>query len=108
MSCHAASLFLESFAIEYETVNARLPCCLFMTICSVANWTSGNVEDMNGNSQFPSKMIASFCFPSPAPHQPTLNLAGMSARPCLSKQGLADIPAKLSVGWCGEALGKQK
>jgi len=26
----------------------------------------------------------------------------------LIKQGLADIPAKLSVGWCGEALGKQK
>ncbi len=26
----------------------------------------------------------------------------------LVKQGLADIPAKLSVGWCGEALGKQK
>jgi multiple sugar transport system substrate-binding protein len=26
----------------------------------------------------------------------------------LIRQGLADIPAKLSVGWCGEALGKQK
>jgi multiple sugar transport system substrate-binding protein len=26
----------------------------------------------------------------------------------LISQGLADIPAKLSVGWCGEALGKQK
>ena len=26
----------------------------------------------------------------------------------LIKQGLADIPAKLSVGWCGEALGKEK
>jgi len=26
----------------------------------------------------------------------------------LIKQGLADIPAKLSVGWCGEALGKQQ
>jgi len=26
----------------------------------------------------------------------------------LIKQGLADIPTKLSVGWCGEALGKQK
>jgi multiple sugar transport system substrate-binding protein len=26
----------------------------------------------------------------------------------LIKQGLADIPSKLSVGWCGEALGKQK
>src|SRR5262245_4281484 len=26
----------------------------------------------------------------------------------LIRQGLADIPTKLSVGWCGEALGKQK
>ena len=26
----------------------------------------------------------------------------------LIRQGLADIPAKLSVGWCGEALGKEK
>lgn len=26
----------------------------------------------------------------------------------LIKQGLADIPTKLSVGWCGEALGKEK
>ena len=26
----------------------------------------------------------------------------------LIKQGLADIPAKLGVGWCGEALGKEK
>jgi multiple sugar transport system substrate-binding protein len=26
----------------------------------------------------------------------------------LIRQGLADIPAKLGVGWCGEALGKEK
>ena len=26
----------------------------------------------------------------------------------LIRQGLADIPTKLSVGWCGEALGKEK
>jgi multiple sugar transport system substrate-binding protein len=35
-------------------------------------------------------------------------VAAMNYYVGLIKQGLADIPAKLSVGWCGEALGKQK
>ena len=76
-------MFCESFAIEYETVNARLPCCFCMSIRSVTKCVSGNVEDMNGNSQFPSKTIAACCLPSASPHQPTLSLAGMSASPCL-------------------------
>jgi multiple sugar transport system substrate-binding protein len=35
-------------------------------------------------------------------------LAAMNFYVGLIRQGLADIPAKLGVGWCGEALGKQK
>src|SRR3954453_11959174 len=85
MSCHAASLFCASLAIEYDTVNARFPLALFLIIFWVANLTSGYVDCMYGNSQFPSKMIAAFCFPSAAPHQSTPSFAGMSARPCLMR-----------------------
>ena len=35
-------------------------------------------------------------------------IAAMNYYVGLIRQGLADIPTKLSVGWCGEALGKQK
>jgi len=51
-------------------------------------------------------------FLNPAKTKATINspaaLRAMTFYVGLIKQGLADIPAKLSVGWCGEALGKQK
>src|SRR3954454_19738166 len=49
-------------------------------------------------------------FLNPAKTKATINspaaLRAMTFYVGLIKQGLADIPAKLSVGWCGEALGK--
>jgi multiple sugar transport system substrate-binding protein len=51
-------------------------------------------------------------FLNPAKTKSTVNspeaTAALNYYVGLIKQGLADIPAKLSVGWCGEALGKQK
>jgi multiple sugar transport system substrate-binding protein len=51
-------------------------------------------------------------FLNPAKTKATINspaaLRAMNFYVGLIRQGLADIPAKLSVGWCGEALGKQK
>ena len=82
-SVQAAGLFFASFAIEYETVNARLPPVLFLTIGKMPYRTLGYVVFMNGSSQLPSNAIAAFCFPSASPHQPAPSLSGVSARPFL-------------------------
>jgi len=51
-------------------------------------------------------------FLNPTKTKGTINspaaLAAMNFYVGLIRQGLADIPTKLGVGWCGEALGKQK
>ncbi len=51
-------------------------------------------------------------FLNPAKTKSTINspaaLRAMNFYVGLIRQGLADIPAKLGAGWCGEALGKQK
>ena len=82
-SSHAAGLFFESFAIEYETVKARLPRVFPFGSGAVANFTFGNESLRNGNIQFPSNAIATFCLPNASPHQPEPSLSGVSARPLL-------------------------
>src|SRR5579864_1135118 len=78
---HAACLFGVSFAIEYETVKARLPPVLSLTIGKTPYWTFGYVDFMNGRSQLPSMIIAALPLPSASPHQPEPSLSGVVARP---------------------------
>src|SRR5262249_35114493 len=82
-SVHAACLCFESFAIEYETVKARLPPVFCPTIGKTPYRVFGYVDVMNGSSQLPSKMMAAFCLPSAVPHQSEPSLSGVAARPDL-------------------------
>src|SRR5262249_22739830 len=81
-SSQAAGLFFESFAIEYETVNARLPRRLPFGIGAVVNFTPGKLAIV-GNIQFPSKAIATRCLPEASRHQLEPSLSGVAARPDL-------------------------
>src|SRR6478609_6923944 len=62
-SVQAAALCCESLAIEYDTVNPRLPFTLPLTIGPTPYDTLGNVDFMYGSTQLPSKMIAAFSLP---------------------------------------------
>jgi hypothetical protein len=53
-------LSFASFAIEYETVNARLPPVFCCTIGKMPYRTAGYVDFMNGRSQLPSKATQRF------------------------------------------------
>src|SRR5690349_19828870 len=81
-SSQAAGLFFESFAIEYDTVNARLPRLLPFGIGAVVNLTFGKLAIV-GNIQFPSNAKATFCLPKASPHQLEPSLSGVAASPDL-------------------------
>src|SRR5438132_7604611 len=78
-SSHAAGLFFESFAIEYDTVKARLPRVLSFGNGAVVNFTLGKVAIV-GNIQLPSKANAARALPNASPHQLEPVWEGCAAR----------------------------
>ncbi len=71
-------------------------------ICLNPSWDRALAFVYQNNGSFLNASKTKATINSPAA------LAAMNFYVGLIRQGLADIPAKLSVGWCGEALGKQK